>query len=230
MHDLSKPVGEGYYTHDYHAAPIAFFAQPHVQAFRKAGGNLILLVPAIEVNYPLSADEKKFLAAHGVKLLMVTPFWMKVPLSASVISALRKSRNSGREEWEFFRLHIWNLTQYDTVLYLDIDHLVLGDVRPIFKCLESGFDFLSVSGHAAAMSGGLYGLRPDERIFGAMVEMLHLSSFDIESGHNRQYYGYSESFGTAGSLVAAAGLEARHGDVLGLRCPAWQGSRRASFA
>ena len=42
--------------------------------------------------------------------------------------------------YEFLRTHAWNLTEYPGgVLYLDLDHVVQGDVAPVFDCLAAGY-------------------------------------------------------------------------------------------
>ncbi len=74
--------------------------------------------------------------AHKVTLKdvrIVEVPWLHPPLTKSVINETQNdSQTFG--PGEFIRLHLWNLTEYDAILYIDHDMTIVGDITPLLMC------------------------------------------------------------------------------------------------
>ena len=81
---------------------------------------------------------------HGVIIVLVTPEVSRT--SNKVLERNSKARivtvekilgpvkERNVEEWrDYTKIHIWNLTEFDRVVYIDADTLVLGDLGELFE-------------------------------------------------------------------------------------------------
>ena len=59
--------------------------------------------------------------------------WLHPPLTDSVVRETQADVQTFGPS-EFIRIHLWNMTEYEALIYLDHDMVVLGDVAPLLQC------------------------------------------------------------------------------------------------
>lgn len=77
----------------------------------------------------------------------------------------------------FTKLQLFSLTQYDVLLYLDADTVVLRPIDDLFDTVTDGFHLLAASAGAPFINSGLMVLRPHRALFGALLRMLEEGSY-----------------------------------------------------
>lgn len=60
---------------------------------------------------------------------------------------------------DLMRLHVFNLTDYDAVIYYDGDVQIVGNIMPVFQCAASG-EFMMTEGAGAMLNAGFMALQP----------------------------------------------------------------------
>ena len=65
---------------------------------------------------------------------------------------------------DLIRLHVFNMTAYDAVAYIDTDISIVGDVMPLLDCAATG-EFMMTQGLHAPLNAGVMALRPNEELF-----------------------------------------------------------------
>jgi len=90
-----------------------------------------------------------------------------------------------RFEFTLNKLYMWNLTQYERVVYLDADNIALGNLDELFRCGH----FCAVFMNPCNFHTGLLVIKPDAGQFKLMVDALY--------NHTRSYDGADQGFLTA---------------------------------
>ena len=84
-------------------------------------------------------------------------------------------RYLARFEFTLNKLYMWNLTQYERVVYLDADNIALGNLDELFDCGH----FCAVFMNPCNFHTGLLVIKPDTKQFNHMVESLpFIGSYD----------------------------------------------------
>jgi hypothetical protein len=91
-----------------------------------------------------------------------------------------------RFEFTLNKLYVWNLTQYERVVYLDADNIALGNLDELFDCGH----FCAVFMNPCNFHTGLLVIKPDTAQFDYMVNSLR-------SGNITSYDGADQGFLTA---------------------------------
>ncbi|CAE8626633.1 unnamed protein product [Polarella glacialis] len=240
IHDLQIPfdeVDDRDFRRYVRPAHHLFYEQEGLRLMRERHGlEHLLLVPEPSLaRYPLSARARSMLSSKGVRIVELP--WLHPPLTASVLNeTAADSQTFGPAE--FIRLHLWNLTEYETILYLDHDMLLLADVAPLLLCSAATGLYLTTSGNMSPLNMGLHALRPDARVFEAMVEVLSKSEYVPELGFTatpgRRTWGLVDGFGPERG-AAHAGLQGflyyffYAGDTV-VRSALWRRGVRATYA
>jgi len=81
------------------------------------------------------------------------------------------------------KLNIWNLTQYETVVFLDADTLVYHNVDELFECGEFCVAFINPT----TFNSGVMVLKPSKKVFDDMYEK-------VASGSVKSYDGGDQGF------------------------------------
>jgi hypothetical protein len=81
------------------------------------------------------------------------------------------------------KLHLWNQTDFDRLIYLDADNIATGDLRPLFRCGH----FCAVFMNPINFHTGLLVVRPDLEVFRDMLQRLG-------SGAAESYDGADQGF------------------------------------
>ena len=75
----------------------------------------------------------------------------------------------------FSKLHVWNMTEYDRIIYLDSDVLV---VQPIDRMFDCG-TFCAAFRHSDLFNAGIIVVQPNRTIFNDMIKKINLlDSYD----------------------------------------------------
>lgn len=94
-------------------------------------------------------------------------------------------RYLARFEFTLNKLYMWNLTQYERVVYLDADNIALGNLDELFNCGH----FCVVFMNPCNFHTGLLVIKPDTKQFNVMVQALY--------NRTRSYDGADQGFLTA---------------------------------
>jgi alpha-N-acetylglucosamine transferase len=97
----------------------------------------------------------------------------------------QSQRFLSRFEFTLNKLYMWNLTQYERVVYLDADNIALGNFDELFDCGH----FCAVFMNPCNFHTGLLVIKPDVHQFERMVHALY--------NHTRSYDGADQGFLTA---------------------------------
>lgn len=82
---------------------------------------------------------------------------------------------------DLIRLHLFNITGYDAVVYYDSDIELQGDVMPALRCAATG-KLLTSTGTISPINVGFIATRPDERMLKASVKFAQVADFDYDAG------------------------------------------------
>eukprot|EP01114_Cavostelium_apophysatum_P009313 TRINITY_DN22414_c0_g1_i1.p1 TRINITY_DN22414_c0_g1~~TRINITY_DN22414_c0_g1_i1.p1 ORF type:complete len:540 (+),score=109.64 TRINITY_DN22414_c0_g1_i1:159-1778(+) len=127
--------------------------------------DIVVIVPET-----VTPDTRKILRAEGAKLFEVAG--IKNPYKANVD---RRDSFTDRFDQTLNKLHLWNMTDYDRVVYLDADNVILESLDDLFYCGH----FCAVFMNSAVFHTGMMVLKPDTRVFQDMVKKLETSvSYD----------------------------------------------------
>ncbi|KAK6760214.1 hypothetical protein RB195_021634 [Necator americanus] len=64
-------------------------------------------------------------------------------------------------KYQYTRLRLWSMTEYDAIMYLDLDVLPLKDLKPFFKCGS----FCAIFRHSDKFNSGVFVLRPNLTVY-----------------------------------------------------------------
>lgn len=110
--------------------------------------------------------ERALFERHNITLLEVP--WMLPP---------------GLTEWaggcamkDLIRLHVFNMTNYDAVVYIDTDINIVGDVVPLLECAATG-EFMMTQGLHAPLNAGVMALKPNEELLKLSMWFAERASF-----------------------------------------------------
>lgn len=86
----------------------------------------------------------------------------------------------------YSKLHVWNMTQYDRVIYLDSDMLVLSDISQLFNCGS----FCAAFRHSDIFNSGVMVIRPSQEVFRDMIKVApYTPSYDVgDQGFFNTYF------------------------------------------
>lgn len=184
IHDLQIPfegADDRAFRRYLRPAHASFYEQASLRLLRESYAlEHVLLVPLERLaKHPLQPATRASMAEQGVRIVEVP--WIHPPLTESVVRETEADPQTFGPG-EFIRIHLWNLTEYEAVLYIDHDMLILGDVTPLLACSRATGLYLTTSGPAAPLNMGLHALRPDRGVFEALTEVLTASEYDPETG------------------------------------------------
>jgi len=102
-------------------------------------------------------------------------------------------RYLARFEFTLNKLYMWNLTQYERVVYLDADNIALGNLDELFDCGH----FCAVFMNPCNFHTGLLVIKPDTKQFNHMVESLpSIESYDgADQGFLTAFFPFKEMGG-----------------------------------
>lgn len=94
-----------------------------------------------------------------------------IPLPQEFIN---KMHGTDREYWEntFIKLNLFDFEQYDKILYVDSDMLILGDLTPLFEldglsAVDDG-DFM-ITGDFRGINSGILVIEPDHQVYEQLI-------------------------------------------------------------
>jgi hypothetical protein len=102
----------------------------------------------------LTEEEATLFRNHNIKVVKV-PWMLPKEISNGV---------GGCGPTDLMRLHVFNQTQYDAVIYYDGDVQIMGDIMPLFRCAATG-EFMMTEGAGAPLNAGFMALRPSKAMF-----------------------------------------------------------------
>mmetsp|Transcript_38189 Transcript_38189/g.85929 ORF Transcript_38189/g.85929 Transcript_38189/m.85929 type:complete len:359 (+) Transcript_38189:134-1210(+) len=116
---------------------------------------------------------------------------------------------------EFMKLHVFNMTQYDAIVFYDTDVLISqsndskwseGVLTPLFNCAASSY-FLSTScsKHFPWVNGGFFAVQPSVDLFDAMLYELSRATVNKWTGWNGNGWG-PKNFGATASQFRMQGF------------------------
>ncbi|VDM74273.1 unnamed protein product [Strongylus vulgaris] len=132
-----------------------------------------------------------YLSAHRLKLLnMTAPYVLLVTENVSIESiAELESHNITVHHTSFFtvphakkeakyhytKLRLWSMTEYDVIMYLDLDILPIRDLTPFFQCGS----FCATFRHSDKFNAGLLVLKPNLTVYeDLLAKAPELSTYD----------------------------------------------------
>ncbi|CAD5229479.1 unnamed protein product [Bursaphelenchus okinawaensis] len=125
------------------------------------------------------------LTQHGIKTLLVkkldTPY----------------KNNHTATKYQYTKVHLWSLTEYDTLVHLDLDTLVVDNVEEVFQCGE----FCAALRHSDMFNSGVFVLKPNLKVYNDMLNTVQTaSSYDGgDQGFLNTYFWqlkYAQMFGS----------------------------------
>ena len=86
----------------------------------------------------------------------------------------------------YSKLHLWNMTEYDRVIYLDSDTVVLHNITQLFHCGS----FCAAFRHSDLFNSGVMVIQPSVVVFKDMIkEVPKLNSYDVgDQGFFNSYF------------------------------------------
>ena len=120
------------------------------------------------------------LLADGVKLITVSN--IQNPFKGET-SEKRRRTYRPRFEFTFNKLYLWNLTQYERVVYLDSDNIVLSNPDELFMCGS----FCVVYMNPLLFHTGLMVVQPDTHKFNELVQTLFSSDSYSHDGADQGF-------------------------------------------
>ena len=120
------------------------------QSIRETGTTKDLVVLCSET---VSENAKRILEADGWKI--------------RPIEKVRKSKGWGYFDQVFSKLHIWNMTDYERIVYLDSDALVLSNIDHMFDCGT----FCVTYRHSDFFNAGVIVVEPSKHVYDDLVRM-----------------------------------------------------------
>lgn len=150
------------------------------------GAKYIMLVPQ---NVSIDANNRKKLEKTGLKLHEVP--WMVPPRLSRLVPRESGGCCGARE---FIKLHAFNLTEFDAIIFYDTDVEVRSDVpevlSPLFRCAASGY-FLTTPApkHFPWVNSGFFAVRPHAKLFEAMLDVLSGAKVRHTDGWNKAGWG-----------------------------------------
>ena len=107
----------------------------------------------------VSEEAKEVLKADG---------WQIRPAKNIENPYAKKSSRGSYFSGAYSKLHMWNMTEYDRIVYLDSDVLVLSNIDHLFDCGT----FCAVYRHSDLFNSGVFVLEPSSVVFNNMLKMV----------------------------------------------------------
>ena len=86
------------------------------------------------------------------------------------------SKRGGYFSGAYSKIHIWNMTNYERVVYLDSDVLVMSNIDHMFDCGT----FCAAFRHSDLFNSGTMVIEPSSAVFEDMIKQIRrLSSYDV---------------------------------------------------
>lgn len=125
----------------------------------------------------VSDDTKKVLKADG---------WVIKPISNIHSPYEGKSKRGNYFFGAYSKIHVWNMTEYERVVYLDSDTLVLSNISQLFNCGS----FCAAFRHSDLFNSGVMVIQPSRDVFKDMIkEVPELKSYDVgDQGFFNNYF------------------------------------------
>jgi len=182
--------------------------QSQAAAARYHNADYVLVMPELVPASHLALEE--LAVDMGMKFHTV-PWVLPPNMSASI--PIESGGCCGARE--FMKLHVFNMTQYDAIVFYDTDVLIResntsewseGVLTPLFNCAASGY-FLSTScsKHFPWVNGGFFAVRPSIELFDAMLDELARATVNKWTGWNNNGWG-PKNFGASASQFRMQGF------------------------
>lgn len=158
-----------------------------VERLRSVTSADLLIVLDVQAAEPVAVQYLEKQNAEIVKVRQPVP---KSELPEAVATFADKEKNCCGFR-EFLKIVLWNLTQYDTIVSLDIDVTLLVPIDAIFDprpgcgLVEDDFaDALYSPGPGSPWNGGFFVARPKRRTYESMLHVLRTATFDVDGAWN----------------------------------------------
>ncbi|GBG30101.1 Galactinol synthase 1 [Hondaea fermentalgiana] len=153
---LTPPPKDGYT----HSTSADMFKQHHVSKFLY--GNIPWENQAIIYTDNAFPEFRKWLEDRGGHTIEVKPLFCK-------------NGRDKRYRYQFTKLQFWNLTDWDTIVYTDLDTIVVGDISQLWNaCVDTvkvcGVEEPRYMPGRRYMNGGLLLARPDDAFYKYLIE------------------------------------------------------------
>jgi len=175
-------------------------------------------------------ETQQHFASHGCRVLPVPQ--VDNPYKAD---ASRRLSYKSRFEGTLMKLHLWNLTEYDRVIYMDADNVVLHNMDELFLC----GDFCAVFMNMAVFHTGLLVIKPDKEEYQKMLNALSiLPSYDgADQGFLTEYFSnmeyaplFNRSAGQSHDRMNRLQIGYNMNHIYWYEKSSWQFYRRQQFA
>eukprot|EP01025_Chloroclados_australasicus_P003738 TRINITY_DN108_c0_g1_i1.p1 TRINITY_DN108_c0_g1~~TRINITY_DN108_c0_g1_i1.p1 ORF type:complete len:376 (+),score=17.36 TRINITY_DN108_c0_g1_i1:153-1130(+) len=87
---------------------------------------------------------------------------------------------------DFLILHAFSFFDYDTVIFFDSAVRVKRPLTPLINCMSS-FDFITTNGIQQVVDLGMFAVKPNPKLWEALLEYLATSVYSKETGWNYSY-------------------------------------------
>ena len=169
-------------------------AYAFIFAFRQQHGNSYTLLICVSSHLSMKSTALQQLQATFPSVQLV-----------QFQSLVGRLGNAVRPRWarNYEKLNLFNMIEYDTICYLDLDTLVQGSLDGIFDHLPLERNFVAAPDWGKwfkppqpALNGGVLLIRPSQQLFKLMVATLKNTSFkfrveEAEQGFLRSFFGDS---------------------------------------
>eukprot|EP00403_Amphidinium_massartii_P034038 CAMPEP_0178450084 /NCGR_PEP_ID=MMETSP0689_2-20121128/42918_1 /TAXON_ID=160604 /ORGANISM="Amphidinium massartii, Strain CS-259" /LENGTH=341 /DNA_ID=CAMNT_0020075491 /DNA_START=139 /DNA_END=1160 /DNA_ORIENTATION=+ len=184
------------------------FMHSQARAARYHGADYVLVMPEGVI---IPGDTLKELVDDMGMIFYKVP-WILPPNLSEAIPVDSGGCCGARE---FMKLHVFNMTAYDAIVFYDTDVLLSesnntqwpeGVITPLFDCAASGkFLSTSCSRHFPWVNGGFFAARPHHDLFLAMLDELSRATVSKWTGWNDFGWG-PKNFGTSASQFRMQGF------------------------
>lgn len=80
-------------------------------------------------------------------------------------------------KFQYTKIHLWNMTEYDVITHLDLDLLPMSDISSLFQCGS----FCASFRHSDMFNSGVFVLKPNVTVYQEMVKVVK-SSYSYDGG------------------------------------------------
>lgn len=146
--------------------------------------SLILIVPdgsQEPVGFPMTPEMERKLQEHGVSV-----YRRPYPAMSAGVKYYGQTLNNCCGWKEYLKLQAFALTEFDAVMFLDSEVLVMRNIDHLFRCTPTYF--LTTSGPIEGLNGGFFVVRPSMELFQKTEQLLLHANFTKETGWDYQGY------------------------------------------
>lgn len=122
-------------------------------------------------------DFKEYLSI--LKRLDITLKFCYNPIDISKILNQYYAKYISDISWDFFKLLPWSLTDFDNIIFMDTDMLVLKNIDHLF---HNNYDFMYTDGRISPLNSGLFVAKPNLTTFYGLQHFIYSGDFATNSG------------------------------------------------